>query len=312
VRTTTVALLPSLMDPLGGFVHLLSGALGHFVDGARGDIEGVLRRYLFRTVDTTAVQPRPLTDNPGLRRLNLGLAVACDLLLTAVLLIASLRGIFERTGYRARYSLKVMLPRLLLAIVLVHFSLPLLAMALDLDNALCAVALSLGDELQVDGLPWSPVIGPSAVAHMSVGQDLFHAVFAVAVVIALVILVLAYVVRHALLCVLIVVAPLAALCTVLPDTRGHARGWMRLFTVTVAMQPVQLIVLRVAEVIAVDAGGGLVQSLYALATLFLMLKVPGALNVAAHLETKAETIGHRLERSVHHAVHHGHTTRRRA
>jgi hypothetical protein len=312
VRTTTVALLPSLMDPLGGFVHLLSGALGHFVDGARADIEGVLRRYLFRTVDTTADHPRPLTDNPGLRRLNLGLAVACDLLLTAVLLIASLRGIFERTGYRARYSLKVMLPRLLLAIVLVHFSLPLLAMALDLGNALCAVALSLGDEMQVDGLPWSPVIGPPAVARMSVGQDLFHAVFAVAVVIALVILVLAYVVRHALLCVLIVVAPLAALCTVLPDTRGHARGWMRLFTVTVAMQPVQLIVLRVAEVIAVDAGGGLVQSLYALATLFLMLKVPGALNVAAHLETKAETIGHRLERSVHRAVHHGHTTRRRA
>jgi hypothetical protein len=65
-------------------------------------------------------------------------------------------------------------------------------------------------------------------------------------------------------------------------------------------------------VVAVDAGGGLVQSLYALATLFLMLKVPGALNVAAHLETKAETIGHRLERSVHRAVHRGHTTRRSA
>ena len=88
---------------------------------------------------------------------------------------------------------------------------------------------------------------------------------------------------------------------------------MRLFSVTVLMQPVQLIVLRVAEVVAVDAGGGLVQSLYALATLFLMLKVPGALNVAAHLETKAETIGHRLERSVRRAVHHTqHTTRRSA
>jgi hypothetical protein len=312
VPAATVALLPPLLDPLGGFVHLLSGALGHFVDGARTDIEKVLQRYLFRTVDTAAPQPRPLTDNPGLRRLNLGLVVACDLLLTAVLLAACLRGVFERTGYRARYSLKVMLPRLLLAIVLVHFSLPLLAMALDLDNALCAVALSLGDELHVDGLPWSPVIGAPAVTRMSLGQDLFHAVFAVAVVIALVILVLAYVVRHALLCVLIVLAPLAALCTVLPDTRGHARGWMRLFSVTVLMQPVQLIVLRVATVIAVDEGGGLVQSLYALATLFLMLKVPGALNVAAHLETKAETIGHRLERSVHRAVHRGHTTRRSA
>ena len=305
-----VALLPMLLDPLGGFVHLLRGALGHFVDGAREDIESVLTRYLFHTVDTASPTPRPLTDNPGLRRLNLGLVVACDLLLTAVMLVASLRAVFERVGWRARYSLKVMLPRLLLAIVLVHFSLPLLAMALDLDNALCAVALSLGDALHVDGLPWSPVIGAPAVARMSLGQDLFHAVFAVAVVIALVILVLAYVVRHALLCVLIVIAPLAAICTVLPDTRGHARGWMRLFSVTVLMQPVQLIVLRVAEVIDVDAGGGLAQSLYALATLFLMLKVPGALNVAAHLETKAETIGHRLERSVKRAVHHTHRAAR--
>ena len=123
--------------------------------------------------------------------------------------------------------------------------------------------------------------------------------------------IVADVVRHALLCVLIVLAPLAALCTVLPDTRGHARGWLRLFGVTVLMQPVQLIVLRVAEVAAVDEGGGLVQSLYALATLFLMLKVPGALNVAAHLETKAETLGHRLERSIRRAtIHHGHPTRR--
>jgi hypothetical protein len=206
-----------------------------------------------------------------------------------------------------------MMPRLLLAVVLVHFSLPLLAMALDLDNALCAVALSLGDELHVDALPWSPVIGPPALLRIAVGQDLFHALVAIAVVGALVILVLAYVVRHALLCVLIVVAPLAALCTVLPDTRGHARGWFRLWSVTVLMQPVQLIVLRVAEVAAVDEGGGLVQSLYALATLFLMLKVPGALNVAAHLETKAETLGHRLERSIRRAtVHHGHPIRRGA
>jgi hypothetical protein len=272
----------------------------------------VLQRYLFRTVDTAAPGARALTDNPGLRRLNLGLVVAADLLLTAVLLVACLRGVFERTGLRARYSLKVVMPRLLLAVVLVHFSMPLLAMALDLDNALCAVAQSLGDELRVDGLPWSPVIGAPAVTRMSLGQDLFHAIFAVAVVIGLVILVLAYVVRHALLCVLIVVAPLAGLCTVLPDTRGYARGWMRLLSVTVLMQPVQLIVLRVAEVVAIDAGGGVVQSLYALATLFLMLKVPGALNVAAHLETKAETYAHRLERSVLRAVHHGHTTRRRA
>lgn len=300
------ALLQALHDPLGAFLHLLTGALTHFVDGARADIEHVLSRYLFTTVDTAVPWPRPITENPSLRRLNLGLAAAMDVLLTAVVVIGCLRSLFEHS-FRARYSLKVLLPRVMLAIVLVHFSLPLMQLAIDLDNALAKVALSLGDEIHVDQLPWSPSMSPAAVNHLALTQDIFHAVFAVAVVVAVVILVLAYVLRYALLSVLIVIAPLAALCTALPDTRSHAQSWSRLFLVTVFMQTVQLIVLRVATVMAFDAGGGMVQSLYALATLFLMLKVPGALNTAAHLETKAETMGHHLERSVKRALHHPHS-----
>jgi hypothetical protein len=74
--------------------------------------------------------------------------------------------------------------------------------------------------------------------------------------------------------------------------------------VTVFMQAVQLIVLRVAMTLAFDNQGfGLVQTLYGLATLFLMLKVPGALNTASHLETKSKTLGHHLERAFRHAVH---------
>ncbi|MFN2582279.1 MAG: hypothetical protein ABR498_06015, partial [Candidatus Dormibacteria bacterium] len=101
------------------------------------------------------------------------------------------------------------------------------------------------------------------------------------------------------------------LCTVLPDTRGYARLWLRLFVVTVFMQAVQLIVLRVAVSAGFAAGGGIAQSLYALATLWIMLKVPGALHSAGHLETKATGLGRHVERSmrraiapVHHAVRH--------
>lgn len=291
------ALLDTLRHPEHAFVQMLAGALGQFVDGARADIEGVLGRYLFSTVDISSATPRSFTDNPALRPLNLSLAVAADILVGAVLLVASLRSIFEHS-LRARYSLKVVLPRLLLALVLVHFSLPLMQMGIDLDNALSAVALHLGSELRVDGMPWSPVVSDAAVRHISVTQDIFHGVLAVVVVIALVILVLAYLLRHALLSILVVVAPVAGLLTVLPDTRGYARTWMRLFTVTVMMQPLQLLVLRVAVAIGDANGGGVVETLEALVTLFLMLKVPGALNTAAHLETKAETLGKHLARSM--------------
>jgi hypothetical protein len=308
-------LLDSLRDPVGAFLHMLTGALAHFIDGARADIERTLQRHLFSTVDTSVPGARPITENPSLRRLNLGMALATDILVGAVIVFASLRSMWERS-LRARYSLKVMLPRLLLALVLVHFSLPLMQMGIDLDNALCRVALSLGNELHVDGLPWSPVVSQAAAQKISLTQDLFHGVLGVIVVVTLVILVLAYVLRHALLCVLIVLAPLAGLMTTLPDTRNYSRTWLRLFMVTVFMQAVQLFVLRVAGVVGLDEGGGLVQTLDALATLYLMLKVPGALNEAAHLETKAETMGKHLEKAVRkaaiHAIMPPHTTRRRS
>ncbi len=80
----------------------------------------------------------------------------------------------------------------------------------------------------------------------------------VALVIAMAILVLAYVIRTALLNILIVTAPLAALLSVMPDTRTHARTWMRLFLGTVFMQAVQLIILRVAVTTEFNSDGGLV------------------------------------------------------
>lgn len=300
---TAASILQALRDPLGWMLHLVVGLLTHFIDGARADIERVLDRYLFSTVDTTVHFPRAFTDNPGLHRLNLGLALAMDVVLTAVLLFGLLRGMFEHS-FRARYSLKVLIPRLMVAIVLIHFSLPLAQMGIDLNNALDGVAVSLGDTMRVDSLPWSVALSSPMVHQMSVTQDIFHAVFVVGLVIALVLLVLAYVVRYALLAVLVVLAPVAALCTALPETRSYAHTWLRLFLVTVFMQSVQLIVLRVAVTLSVGGDGiGLVQTLYGLATLFLLLKVPGALNTASHLETKAKTLGHHVERAVKHAIH---------
>ena len=300
-----------LSDPLGAILGLLTGVLGHVVSTARADLNGELTRYLFSTVDPTASPARPLTANPAIAHLNTSMAVAADILVGAVVVVASLRSMFEHSNLRARYTLKLVLPRLMLAIALVHGSIYFVQMAIDLNNAMGSVALSVGDSLTVDALPWSGTLGAASVQAIQVSQDLFHAIFAVALVVALVILVLSYVVRIALLEVLIVLAPLAALCTVLPDTRAYARTWLRLFTVTVFMQAVQLIILRVATAGGFGGGDGLAATLYGLATLWIMLKVPSALHSASHFESKAYSMGRHMERSfrravapVHHAVHH--------
>jgi hypothetical protein len=78
------------------------------------------------------------------------------------------------------------------------------------------------------------------------------------------------------------------------------------------MQAVQLIVLRVAVTTEFDSSGGVITTVYALATLWLLLKVPGAMNTSSHLESKAHTMFHGLERSARRALMPAHHTHRRA
>jgi len=302
----TGGIIQDIRDPLGAVLQLLSGVLSHFVASGRDALNSELARYLFTTVDPSAPH-RALTDNPAVAHLNLGLALAADALVGAIVLFTSLRSIFDHSLH-ARYTLKIVIPRLLLAIVLVHGSIFFIQMAIDLNNAMGTAAMSLGGPVTIDLLPWSSSIGDPAVAAMQASQDLFTALFGVAVVVALVLLVLSYVVRIALLEVLIVLAPLAAVLMVLPETRRYAHTWLHLFLTALFMQALQLIILRVATA-AGFGDGGIAESLYALATLWIMLKVPGALHSSTHVESKAHGAARHMERSlrralqpVHHAV----------
>ena len=98
-------------------------------------------------------------------------------------------------------------------------------------------------------------------------------------------------VRFALLAILLAVAPLAALCMILPETKLYARSWLRLFLLTVFMQFGQVVVLRFASLFADQIGPRPLEALYAVAVLYLMIKVPGLMNASAHLELKAEHLG---------------------
>jgi Conjugal transfer protein TrbL len=306
----TGGIIQDIRDPLGAALQLLTGVLGQFITSARGALDTELTRYLFTTVDPSS-PGRALTDNPAIAHLNLGMAVAADALVAAIVVFTSLRSMFEHSLY-ARYALKVMIPRLLLAIVLVHGSIFFIQMAVDLNNAVGAAALSLGGPVSLDVLPWSASMSNPAVAAMQASQDLFHALFAIAIVVALVLLVLSYVVRTALLEVLIVLAPLAAILMVLPETRRWSHAWLRLFLVALFMQAVQLVILRVATVTGFGSGDSIAESLYALATLWILLKVPGTLHASTFVESKAHGVARHVERSVHRAITPAHHSVHRA
>ena len=283
------------LDPFDLLTHLLSQVLGHFIDTGRNDILTTLNTFLFTTVDTTRPGGFPLTSNPGIQGINGTLAIAGDVLISATLVYTFLRLIFDHTALRSKYSLHYVIPRAMLAVILMHGSLLFIQMGIDLNNALGHVAMG-ATAVDAANMPWGAPLAAPAVHNMTLASDLFHLVFAVVLVMALVLLVLAYIVRTALLNVLIAIAPLAALCLILPETKSYARTWLHLFLATVFMQAVQLIVLRVALLMAFDHSAGLITTFYALATLWLMLKVPGAMSTASHLDTKAKTEGHDLEK----------------
>jgi hypothetical protein len=294
-------IVQGIRDPLGSILQLLTGVLSHFIATARADLDSELGRYLFTTVDPTGGGTRALTANPVIAHLNGSMALVADVLVGAVVLYASLRSIFEHS-IRARYALHLMIPRVMAAIVLVHGSIFFIQMAVDLNNAIGGVAESLGGPLTIDTLPWSGSMSAATVSIIQGSQDLFHAIFALGVVVAVVILVLSYVIRTAMLDILVVLAPLAALCSALPDTRRYAATWLRLFMVAVFMQSIQLIILRVAMSVGFGAGSGIAESLFALAILWIVLKVPGTLHAATHVETKAHTAMRHVQRSMHRAL----------
>ncbi|HUY97501.1 MAG TPA: conjugal transfer protein TrbL family protein [Verrucomicrobiae bacterium] len=281
-------------DPVAFVLHLVDGGVLQFVTSARESVDTVLATYLFGTYDITRPgTTTPLTADPAIIQLNRLLADAGTVLLVAVFLYSCLRTVIDH-HLDVQHTLQVVLPRLLLAVVLMDWSLPLIQLAVDLENALCGLVAGNGAVAPAN-LPWAnPLAGP---ALQAAADNLFLLVLSALMVLALLLLALAYVVRATLLVVLCVVAPLAALLHVLPETRSQSRQWMRLFVATLFMQFVQLLVLRVAVTLTVADGQSLVSILYALACLYLMLRVPGALGSAAHWQRRAAGAGRRLERS---------------
>ena len=270
-----VLLLGTQSTSLGEVIGQL---LSDFSASGRNDVLSLLQRYLFSTVDVSHPGSQPLTDNAALAGLNYDASRAGDALLALVVVVMGLRAVMERS-LTSEHTLRALLPKVLVGAILMHTSLTLIQMAIDLNNALTGFAVGAGG----NPMPWTDPLSTSALTSSSLAQDLFEVVVVLALVVTVALLAISYVIRMAVLQVLIGTAPLAALATILPETRGYARTWGRLFVVALFMQAAQVMVLRVATVTGLAAGSGLAATLYALAALWVCLKVPGFLASAARV-----------------------------
>lgn len=226
-------------------------------------------------------------DNATIRRFEPAVQLGANAALVLIAMWASYR-IMWGHGLRSQYTARILLPRLLMGVVLINFSQPMFQAVVVVNNTLCDVVQGFVklDDLTTFGAGFAN--DPSAGAWEIITTGVLAAGYDV--------LAISYFVRYAILIVLAISAPIAGLMFALPETHHVSKQWMSYFTTNLFMQPAQLFVLSIGFGLERD-GTSPVHQLFALASLFLVFKVPGALG-------GAEKAAHKMQSTVETALHH--------
>jgi hypothetical protein len=271
------------LDAIRRAIDLGSNVQAFVVENVQLVLEA-LRMFVLRT-GNPAAPGTPFTAIGPIRSLTPVVQVASDSALTAVITYAGFRMMWGRTTSRSQFVLRVLFPRLLLAAMLINFAVPLVQAAIDASNALSdTVVLATNQQLLVDAREFGTTAAVGGLGLQTVTLVVLFAAYAV--------LAFAYIVRFALLVVLTILAPAAALLFVLPETHRYAREWGGLFVSALLMQPLQLLVLAVG--FALDGYSILpVRHVFALAALWMTFKVPGALHSSTLAGSRASSMARR-------------------
>ncbi|HEY3084819.1 MAG TPA: hypothetical protein VGK28_05105 [Candidatus Dormibacteraeota bacterium] len=225
--------------------------------------------------------------NSTIQRFEPKVQLAANAAMVLIAVWASYR-IMLGQGVTTQYSARVVLPRLFMGTVLINFAMPLFQMAVAANNAICSALQTFTTHDDLATFAANYTHNPNAGTWEIITTGALAGGYGV--------LAIAYLIRYAVLIVLAITAPLAALFFVLPETHHLARMWSSHFTTNLFMQPAQLFVLSVGLALEHD-GFTPVHHLFALASLLIVLKIPGAIG-------GAEKAAHRLESTAMKALGH--------
>jgi hypothetical protein len=234
-----------LADPAGWLTDMFNSAVLSMAQKTTGDVVGFLN-WLMGSSNVISQTPAPLSyDNPSVGGLwgtmrnvaNVGLAVVTVWSGVNLMIHPHIR-----VPYHGALEL---IPRVLLSGIMINTSLGWGKFVIDLNNALCG---AVGSE----SMP-----GWGSLQQLPDGGAVLLNLIAMAIYLILGLLLMGQMLmRLALVDALLVVAPLALLCWVVPQTYSWARLWFGTFFATVFVQAVQVLVLRL--------GADLIQRLPAL------------------------------------------------
>jgi hypothetical protein len=265
---------PGFFDVIGRVRYAISQWFAGLVTAALRPVFDLLGRTIFST-PALASNARVV----DLWRFSLGIADVALLLFV----LAGAGIVMGGSSLTSQLTAKELLPRLVLAAGAANVSLLLVGELIQVSNALSramlGAALSPGDvsARMID------MLGTAALANP------FLALFALAVIVLAILVVIAYVVRIAALVLLATGAPLMLAGHALPQTEGVARTWWRATLAFLVAPVIQSMLLAAAfrvfltgdGVLGLPIGGGLIDLLVVGCLLYMLYKVPfWALNVA--------------------------------
>ena len=247
----------------GWFRDLAASSLGPLLD--------MVARTILATPDLTAANSR-------VRELWL---VSAGIANTAFVLLVTAGGVLVMTHetLQTSYGVKEIAPRLVVAFLAANLSLAITGQAIPLANALARALLGTG----ADPAHVQATLRTLALAPLDTSSGLLILIALVIAVMALA-LVATYVIRVALLIVLIAGAPLALACHALPKTEGLAYLWWRAFCGCFGVQLGQALVLAVAvrvffqadraHVLGLAGSAHLVDLIVVGCLLWMLLRIP--------------------------------------
>ncbi|OKI45710.1 hypothetical protein [Micromonospora sp. CB01531] len=237
---------------------------------------------LFGLISSVLLVTPKVTGLPQVQALTGRSVLVVDTVFVLAFLAAGVLTMTAGGSETTRYTVKDLLPRLIVGFVAAHFSQLWCGMLIDLANALTA-ALTTGEAGSDGALR-------AIKTHITAGQDT-TAVLLFVICVAIIAVLLAgtafsVIVRFAVVLVLTAAAPLALACHALPQTDPLARLWWRSYTGVLAVPVVQGLTLYAGQWMLTDPQhllpvlglpvepGGVINLFVVMVMLWTTLRVP--------------------------------------
>ncbi|MEV4080524.1 conjugal transfer protein TrbL family protein [Nonomuraea fuscirosea] len=199
---------------------------------------------------------------------------------SAFVLLATI-GAISAMGHQTvqtRYAVKEVLPRLAMAILTANTSFLICGKIVETANALSKAILGEGFDGERAATQLRMLILPPS------NTQIFYILLTLVALVLLIMLLISFVMRTALVLLLVVAAPLALAFHALPQTDGLARFWWRAFggllTIQVAQSLTLLLAVRIffnqdgRFLLGVAPSGQLVNLILALCLLIILVRIP--------------------------------------